>query len=376
MGFPEVQLGLLPGAGGVVRTVRMLGIADALLKLLMQGQRLRPAQALETGILDEVVATPEELVPAAKAWVKQRAAQEEPVAQPWDVKGYKIPGGAPSNPKLAQNLPAFPANLRKQLKGANYPAPQHIMAAAVEGAQVDFDTAIEIEGRYFVDLLTGQVAKNMIQAFFFDLQAVSGDRGRPEGLEPYRAEKVVVLGAGMMGAAIAYVCAKAGIEVVLKDVSMEAAERGKAYSAGLVEKAVSRGRSTQQKGDALLARISPTDDPAAAAGADLVIEAVFEDPAVKAQVFAEIEPHLAARRAAGVEHLDAADHRARRGSHAAGGLHRAALLQPRRQDAAAGDHQGREDQRRDPLPGARRRQADQEDADRRQRLRVASSPAA
>ena len=163
-------------------------------------------------------------MPAAKAWVKQRAAQEEPVAQPWDVKGYKIPGGAPSNPKLAQNLPAFPANLRKQLKGANYPAPQHIMAAAVEGAQVDFDTAIEIEGRYFVDLLTGQVAKNMIQAFFFDMQAVSGDRGRPEGLEPYRAQKVVVLGAGMMGAAIAYVCAKAGIEVVLKDVSMEAAE--------------------------------------------------------------------------------------------------------------------------------------------------------
>ncbi len=293
MGFPEVQLGLLPGAGGVVRTVRMLGIADALLKLLMQGQRLRPAQALETGILDEVVATPEELVPAAKAWIKQRAAQEEPVAQPWDVKGYKIPGGAPSNPKLAQNLPAFPANLRKQLKGANYPAPQHIMAAAVEGAQVDFDTAIEIEGRYFVDLLTSQVAKNMIQAFFFDMQAVSGDRGRPEGLEPYKAEKVVVLGAGMMGAAIAYVCAKAGIEVVLKDVSMEAAERGKSYSAGLVEKAVSRGRSTQEKGDALLARITPTDDPAAAAGADLVIEAVFEDPAVKAQVFAEIEPHLA-----------------------------------------------------------------------------------
>jgi 3-hydroxyacyl-CoA dehydrogenase/enoyl-CoA hydratase/3-hydroxybutyryl-CoA epimerase len=293
MGFPEVQLGLLPGAGGVVRTVRMLGIVDALMKLLMQGQRLRPPQAMEVGILDEVVATQDELVPAAKAWVRQRAAQEEPVQQPWDVKGYKIPGGAPSNPKLAQNLPAFPANLRKQLKGANYPAPHHIMAAAVEGAQVDFDTASEIEGRYFVDLLTSQVAKNMIQAFFFDMQTVSGERGRPEGLEPRRAQKVVVLGAGMMGAAIAYVCAKAGVEVVLKDVSMEAAERGKSYSAGLVEKAVARGRSTQQKADELLARITPTDDPAAAAGADLVIEAVFEDPAVKAQVFAEIEPHLA-----------------------------------------------------------------------------------
>jgi 3-hydroxyacyl-CoA dehydrogenase/enoyl-CoA hydratase/3-hydroxybutyryl-CoA epimerase len=293
MGFPEVQLGLLPGAGGVVRTVRMLGIVDALMQLLMQGQRLRPAKAKEVGILDEIVATREELVPAAKAWIATQAG-EDPVVQPWDVKGYKIPGGTPSNPKLAQNLPAFPANLRKQLKGANYPAPHHIMAAAVEGAQVDFDTAIEIEGRYFVDLLIGQVSKNMIQAFFFDLQQVNGDRGRPEGIEPFRAQKVVVLGAGMMGAAIAYVCAKAGIEVVLKDVSLQDAERGKGYSQALVEKAVARGRSTQEQGDELLARITPTDDPAAAAGADLVIEAVFEDPAVKAQVFAEIEPHLAA----------------------------------------------------------------------------------
>jgi 3-hydroxyacyl-CoA dehydrogenase / enoyl-CoA hydratase / 3-hydroxybutyryl-CoA epimerase len=292
MGFPEVQLGLLPGAGGVVRTVRMLGIADALMQLLMQGQRLRPAKAKEVGILDEIVATREELVPAAKAWIKAQPT-DQPTVQPWDVKGYRIPGGTPSDPKLAQNLPAFPANLRKQLKGANYPAPHHIMAAAVEGAQVDFDTAIEIEGRYFVDLLTGQVSKNMIQAFFFDLQQVNGDRDRPEGIDPFKAQKVVVLGAGMMGAAIAYVCAKAGIEVVLKDVSLESAEKGKAYSRALVEKAVSRGRSTQEKADALLARITSTDDPAAAAGADLVIEAVFEDPAVKAQVFAEIEPHLA-----------------------------------------------------------------------------------
>jgi 3-hydroxyacyl-CoA dehydrogenase/enoyl-CoA hydratase/3-hydroxybutyryl-CoA epimerase len=289
LGFPEVQLGLLPGAGGVVRTVRMLGIVDALMKLLMQGQRLRPDKAIEAGILDETVSSLDELVPAAKAWVKANPEAQ----QPWDVKGYKLPGGTPSNPKLAQNLPAFPSNLRKQLKGANYPAPHHIMAAAVEGAQVDFDTAIEIEGRYFVDLLTGQVSKNMIQAFFFDMQQVNGDRDRPEGIEPFQAKKVVVLGAGMMGAAISYVCAKAGIEVVLKDVSQEAADRGKSYSQGLVEKAVSRGRSTQEKGEELLALITPTDDPAAAAGADLVIEAVFEDPAVKAQVFAEIEPHLA-----------------------------------------------------------------------------------
>jgi 3-hydroxyacyl-CoA dehydrogenase / enoyl-CoA hydratase / 3-hydroxybutyryl-CoA epimerase len=289
LGFPEVQLGLLPGAGGVTRTVRMLGIANALVSLLMQGQRVRPQKAKELGIVDEIVATREELIPAAKAWI---AANPEAV-QPWDVKGYKIPGGTPSTPALAQNLPAFPANLRKQIKGANYPAPHHIMAAAVEGAQVDFDTASVIEGRYFVDLVTGQVAKNMIQAFFFDLQRVNGERGRPEGTEPFRPKKAVVLGAGMMGAAITYVCAKAGIEVVLKDVSLEAAEHGKGYSKALVDAAVEKGRSTQEQADALLALITPTADPADADGADLAIEAVFEDPAVKAQVFAEIEPHLA-----------------------------------------------------------------------------------
>ncbi len=288
LGFPEVQLGLLPGAGGVTRSVRLLGIANALVQLLLQGQQVRPQQAKEMGIVDELVATREDLIPAAKAWI---AANPE-AAQPWDTDGYKIPGGTPSTPALAQNLPAFPANLRKQIKGANYPAPHHIMAAAVEGAQVDFDTASEIEGRYFVDLVTSQVAKNMIQAFFFDLNRVNGSRGRSEDVETFSARKVVVLGAGMMGAAIAYVSAKAGIEVVLKDVSLEAAERGKAYSKALVDKAVGRGRSTQELADELLSRVTPTADAADAADADLVIEAVFEDPAVKAAVFAEIEPHL------------------------------------------------------------------------------------
>ncbi|MGH2856925.1 MAG: 3-hydroxyacyl-CoA dehydrogenase NAD-binding domain-containing protein, partial [Solirubrobacteraceae bacterium] len=253
--------------------------------------RLRPAKALELKLVDEVVPGREDLVPAAKRWIESKRGED--VVQPWDVKGYKIPGGTPSTPALAQNLPAFPANLRKQLKGANYPAPHHIMAAAVEGAQVDFDNASEIEGRYFVDLVTGQVSKNMIQAFFFDLQRATGDRGRPEGTDRFTPQKVVVLGAGMMGAAIAYVCAKAGIEVVLKDVDADAAERGKGYSRKLVAKAVERGRSTSEDADALLERITPTADPAAAAGADLVIEAVFEDPKVKAQVFGEIEPHLA-----------------------------------------------------------------------------------
>jgi 3-hydroxyacyl-CoA dehydrogenase/enoyl-CoA hydratase/3-hydroxybutyryl-CoA epimerase len=291
LGFPEVQLGLLPGAGGVTRTVRMFGIVNALMQLLLQGQRIRPEKALEMGLVDELVSTPEELVPAAKKWIASQAGED--VRQPWDVKGYKIPGGTPSTPSLAANLPAFPANLRKQLKGANYPAPLNIMSAAVEGAQVDFDSASEIEGRYFVDLVTRQVAKNMIQAFFFDLQKATGSRGRPDETEPFKPTKMVVLGAGMMGAAIAYVSAKAGIEVVLKDVSQEAADKGKAYSEKLVAKAVERGRSSQEDGDALLARIAPTTDPAAAEGAQLVIEAVFEDPNVKAEVMAEIEPYLA-----------------------------------------------------------------------------------
>ena len=289
LGQPEVQLGLLPGAGGVVRSVRMLGIVDALMQLLLQGKPLRPQKAEEIGLIDELVPSREALIPAAKAWI---AANPE-ATQRWDVKGYKIPGGTPSNPKFAQNLPAFPANLRKQLKGANFPAPHHIMCVAIEGAQVDFDSALEIETRYFVDLATGQVAKNMIQAFFFDLQRVNGERNRPEGIDPFAPKKVVILGAGMMGAAIAYVCAKAGIEVVLKDVSQDAAEEGKDYSRRLLDKAIAKGRSTEAKAAELLARITPTTNPADAAGADIVVEAVFEDPALKAEVFAEIEPVVA-----------------------------------------------------------------------------------
>jgi 3-hydroxyacyl-CoA dehydrogenase/enoyl-CoA hydratase/3-hydroxybutyryl-CoA epimerase len=289
-GFPEVQLGLLPGAGGVVRTVRMIGIVDALMKLLLQGQRLKPQEAKETGIVDEVVSSVDELVPAAKKWIE--AQGEDFAGQPWDQKGYKVPGGTPTNPKFAANLPAFPANLKKQLKGANMPAPKNIMAAAVEGALVDVDNALAIESRYFVDLATGQVAKNMIEAFFFNMQAVN-NRPRPDDVETFEPTKVVVLGAGMMGAGIAYQCAKSGIEVVLKDVSLEAAQRGKGYSEKLVAKGVERGKVSQEKGDALLARITPTDNAEDAKGADLVIEAVFEDPKVKAEVFAEIEPHLA-----------------------------------------------------------------------------------
>jgi 3-hydroxyacyl-CoA dehydrogenase/enoyl-CoA hydratase/3-hydroxybutyryl-CoA epimerase len=288
-GLPEVTLGLLPGGGGVVRTVRMLGIANAVMNVLVQGQRHKPAKALEIGIVDELASTPEEMLDKARAWI----AANPDAKQPWDQPGYKIPGGTPSNPKLASILPAFPANLRKQLKGAPMPAPRNILCAAVEGTQVDIETAFRIEARYFTELVTGQVAKNMTKAFFYDLQAINGGKSRPDGYEKWQPAKVAVLGAGMMGAGIAYVCALAGWEVVLKDVSVEAARNGKAYSEGLVAKGVQRGKTTQEKGDALLARITPTDSYEDLAGCDIVIEAVFESVELKHQVFQEAVKHIA-----------------------------------------------------------------------------------
>ncbi|MFY4720791.1 3-hydroxyacyl-CoA dehydrogenase NAD-binding domain-containing protein [Streptomyces sp. LaBMicrA B280] len=289
IGLPEVTLGLLPAGGGVARTVRLMGITDALLKVLLQGTQYTPRRAQENGLVHEVAQTPDEMLAKARAFIDEHPESQ----QPWDVPGYRIPGGTPANPKFAANLPAFPANLRKQTNGAPYPAPRNIMAAAVEGSQVDFENAITIETRYFTELVTGQTAKNMIQAFFFDLQAVNSGANRPQGIESREVRKVAVLGAGMMGAGIAYSCARAGIEVVLKDVSLEAALKGKNYSEKLCAKAVSRGRTTQEKADALLARITPTGDAADVAGCDAVIEAVFEDTALKHKVFQEIESVLA-----------------------------------------------------------------------------------
>ncbi|BCL26317.1 3-hydroxyacyl-CoA dehydrogenase NAD-binding domain-containing protein [Streptomyces aurantiacus] len=285
IGCPEVTLGLLPGGGGVVRTVRLLGIADALLKVLLQGTQYSPRRALENGLVHEVAATHEEMLAKARAFIDANPES----SQPWDRPGHRIPGGTPSSPKFAANLPAFPANLRKQTGGAPYPAPRNILAAAVEGSQVDFETAQVIEARYFVELAAGQTAKNMIQAFFFDLQAVNSGANRPQGTEPRQVRKVAVLGAGMMGAGIAYACARAGIDVVLKDVTAEAAAKGRGYSEKLCAKAVSRGRTSQEKADALLARITATADPQDVAGCDAVIEAVFEDPALKHKVFQEIQ---------------------------------------------------------------------------------------
>jgi 3-hydroxyacyl-CoA dehydrogenase/enoyl-CoA hydratase/3-hydroxybutyryl-CoA epimerase len=286
IGLPEVSLGLLPGGGGVTRTVRMMGIQNAFVNVLSQGTRFNPKKAKDTGLVDELVGSVEELVPAAKAWIK---ANPEAHTQPWDAKGYRMPGGTPSSPALAAILPSFPSLLRKQIKGTNMPAPRAILAAAVEGAQVDFDTASRIESRYFTELATGHVAKNMIQAFLFDLQAINAGGSRPEGIGKTPITKIGVLGAGMMGAGIAYVSAKAGFDVVLKDVTIEAANKGKGYSEKLEAKALERGRTTAEKSAALLGRITPTADPADFKGVDFVIEAVFESQELKHKVFQEIE---------------------------------------------------------------------------------------
>ena len=294
IGTPEVSLGLLPGGGGVVRITRMMGIMNGLLNVLAQGQQHKLDKAVELGLVDEVVERGSEpgiddadtMFERARAWI----AENPEAQQPWDAEGYRIPGGAPSDQEFRQNSPAIPANIKKQMNGAHYDAPVAIMSAAFESTQVPIDRAFEIETRYFVDLVcNSQQAKNMTQAFFFDLQAINKGRSRPDGYETWKATKVAVLGAGMMGAGIAYQCAKSGIDVVLKDVAKDNAEKGKDYSRALVEKGVSRGKVTQEKGDALLDRITTTEDYDDLAGCDLVIEAVFESTELKHQVHADTE---------------------------------------------------------------------------------------
>ena len=289
VGLPEVTLGLLPGGGGTTRTVRMFGLRAALQDILLTGTKFRPAQALAKGLVDELVADPGELAAAARRWI---AANPEP-AQPWDRPGHTIPGGTPATPALAAVLPSLPAVLRKQSRGAPAPAAHNLLAAAVEGTQVDFDNALVIESRYCADLVCGQISANIIKSMFFDMRAIQRGANRPEGYPKHTARKLVVLGAGMMGAGIAYVGAKAGLDVVLKDVSVEAAERGKNYSVKLLDKAVERGRTTPERRDAVLARIHPTADVADADGADLLIEAVFEDPELKKTVIAEAADRMA-----------------------------------------------------------------------------------
>ncbi len=289
LGLPEATLGLLPGGGGVTRTVRMFGIQSALMDILLQGTRFKPEAAKEKGLVDELVKNRDDLVPAAKKWIKAHQDDAQAASNPWDREGFKIPGGSPSTPSLAAFLPAFPAMLRKQTKGALYPAPRAIMAAAIEGAQVDFETASRIESRYLAHLIVGSNSKNMIQAFFFDLSAINSGLLRPKDVPKFTATKVGVLGAGMMGAGIAYSCARAGMDVVLKDVEQASADKGKAYSEKILSKAVERGKMDEAKKNEILDRITATTEANDFKGCDLVIEAVFEDPSLKARVFGEIQ---------------------------------------------------------------------------------------
>ncbi|MGY2178534.1 3-hydroxyacyl-CoA dehydrogenase NAD-binding domain-containing protein [Pseudomonas azotoformans] len=280
LGLPEVTLGLLPGGGGVVRMVRMLGLEKAL-PYLLEGKKVRPQQALLAGLVNELATDRDELLTKSRAWILANPDAK----QPWDNKGYQIPGGTPSSPKVAQMLAIAPSILRSKTQGC-FPAPEKILCAAVEGAQVDFDTAHLIETRYFTELVTGQVAKNMIGTFWFQLNEINAGSSRPQGFAPYVTRKVGILGAGMMGAGIAYVSASAGIEVVLKDINLAAAEKGKAHSAALLDKKVSRGQLTAEQRETTLARILPTASDDDLASCDLIIEAVFEDRELKAKVSA------------------------------------------------------------------------------------------
>ena len=286
-GLPEVTLGLLPGGGGIVRMVRLLGLQNAF-PFLMEGKQFGVDKAKSLGLVQDTADSEQELMDKAIAWVKANPKSQ----QPFDVKGYKIPGGDPRTPAVAQVLAIAPAMLRDKTKGC-YPAPEAIMAAAAEGAQVDVDTALRIESRYFTKIATGQVAKNMIGTFWHGLNAIKAGASRPDGVAKWQATKVGILGAGMMGAGIAYSSAAKGIAVVLKDVSAENAEKGKAYSQKILDKKVSQGRMTAEKRDQILSLITATANPEDLKGCDLIIEAVFENQELKSTVTQEAEAFLA-----------------------------------------------------------------------------------
>ncbi|VWB87185.1 3-hydroxyacyl-CoA dehydrogenase [Burkholderia lata] len=276
IGLPEVKLGLLPGGGGTQRLPRMIGIQKSF-ELITQGTELSPAKALGLGLLNELAVTREELLHKAHAWC---LAHPAPV-QPWDTKGFRMPGGDSKSPAVVQMLAIAPSIANAKAHG-NYPALTHIMSCLFEGGLLDFDAGSQVESRYFAACVMSQVSRNMIGTLWYQLNAIKKGQSRPAGVPSGKVRKVGILGAGMMGAGIAYVSAKAGIDVVLLDTAQENAEKGKAYSAGLLDNALARGKTTQDKRDALLARILPTTRYDDLQGCDLVVEAVFEDRAIKA----------------------------------------------------------------------------------------------
>jgi 3-hydroxyacyl-CoA dehydrogenase / enoyl-CoA hydratase / 3-hydroxybutyryl-CoA epimerase len=287
-GMPEVSLGLIPGASGITKTTRLLGLMGAQ-PYILEGKLFNPREGLDLGLIHELVADAAALRPAALAWIAANPVS----AQPWDNKDYKIPGGTPANPKIAMALTVAPAMMKKASRGL-YPAPEAALAAMVEGAQVDFDTALRIESRYLARLAVDPVAKNMINTFFFNMNAVKSGQSRPKGIAKYKPQKVGILGAGMMGAGIAYSQAARGIATVLKDVTQEQADNGKAYSVKITQPRVDKGRMSPHDQAELLSRITATASYDDLKDCDLIIEAVFEQRQLKAMVTKEAEPMLAA----------------------------------------------------------------------------------
>ena len=278
LGLPEVTLGLLPGAGGVTKMTRLLGLQGAF-PYLVEGKTMRPRQAAELGLVQGLAANRDDLLKMAREWI---AAHPSP-KQPWDEESFRIPGGGPSNPKVSQMLSIAPAMVVEKTRGL-YPAPKAIMAAMVEGAYVDIDTALRIESRYLARLAVGPVAKNLI-TLFFNRTAIKSGGSRPKGYPKWKATKVGILGAGMMGGGIAYANASRAVPCVLKDVTLAKAETGKSYTEKILEK--------RRKDKNPLLLIKATDSVKDLSGCDLIIEAVFEKRELKAQVTKEAEPMLA-----------------------------------------------------------------------------------
>jgi 3-hydroxyacyl-CoA dehydrogenase/enoyl-CoA hydratase/3-hydroxybutyryl-CoA epimerase len=300
-GLPEITLGLIPGASGITKMTRLLGLMGAQ-PYILESKLFAPREALELGLVHELVSNTSQLRAAALAWI---AANPE-AQQPWDDKNYRMPGGTPGNAKVAAALSVAPAMLRRKTRGL-YPAPEYALAAMVEGAQVDFDTALRIESRYLAKLVVSPIAKNMINTFFFNMNAIKSGRSRPgpspassssaqagsARSERYRPQKVGILGAGMMGGGIAYAQAARGIPTMLRDVTQEKADAGRNYSLKITQPRVEKGQMSPHDQAALLSRITATDSLQALRGCDLIIEAVFENRDLKAHVTQEAEPMLA-----------------------------------------------------------------------------------
>ncbi|OWY12997.1 3-hydroxyacyl-CoA dehydrogenase [Thioclava sp. F34-6] len=281
IGLPEIMVGIFPGGGGTTRVSRKLG-AMAAAPFLLEGKLSDPKKAKAAGLIDEVVEDP---LAAAKEWVL--AAKDADLVKPWDAKGFKMPGGAPYHPAGFMTFVGASAMVHGKTAGI-YPAAKALLSAVYEGALVPFDQAIKIEARWFTNVLLNPSSTSMIRSLFINKGALEKGANRPD-VSDQRVKKVGILGAGMMGAGIAYVSAKAGIEVVLIDNSQEAADRGKSYSEGILDKGISRKKVTEEGKAKTLGLINATTDYAALEGCDLIVEAVFEDPGVKAEVTKKAE---------------------------------------------------------------------------------------